>query len=89
MNCLNCKYNDLTCDGQCNNMEKITNFLNAVINVLRSLAEFLDGYKTYILGLVVIIEGIIRGDMTTILMGLSVITGRQAIDKVGRAVGAK
>ena len=63
--------------------------LNKIIEVLKAITVFLDGNKTYILGAIIAVEGLIKSDMNTVLMGLAVITGRQAIGKLETNLGIK
>jgi len=63
-------------------LDKIIDILAGVARVIYNISILLDGKKTYIIALAIIAEGAIRKDMTTILIGLGMITGRSAIAKV-------
>ncbi len=52
--------------------------MNALINIW----NFLDGKKTYILGAIIAIEGLIEGDTNRVIEGLAILSGRQAIGKI-------
>lgn len=47
-----------------------------------SIINFFSGKKTYILGTLMTILGLMQGDTQMILNGLTIITGRAAIAKV-------
>lgn len=63
--------------------------LNKIIEAIKAITAFLEGYKTYIIGLVIVIEGLVRGDMQTVLIGLGFITGRQAVGKIETNLGMR
>ena len=49
---------------------------------MQNILNFLDGKKTYIVGLIMIAYGIYINDNQTILNGIAILTGRAAINKI-------
>lgn len=52
--------------------------------MIKKIAEYLKGKKAYIAGCLLIGLGIVEGDLTTIIEGVSVIAIRAGISKTGQ-----
>lgn len=49
---------------------------------MKNIIDFLNGKKTYIVGILMILLGLLQSDTQTVLNGLAIITGRVAIAKI-------
>ena len=49
---------------------------------MRKIVDFLKGKKSYIVGILMIVLGLLQNDNTLVMQGLSVITLRACIGKV-------
>lgn len=52
------------------------------MNILEKVLEFLSGRKTYVIGVLMILLGILQGDNKLILEGLGLITLRAGVSKI-------
>lgn len=54
------------------------------MNELTNLVNGLEGYKTYVIGLMMVIVGVYNGDNELILQGVGLITLRAGVKKIER-----
>ena len=52
------------------------------MKIIDTIVEFFGGKKTYIVGIIMIVLGILQDNQELILQGILVLTGRAAIAKI-------